>query len=320
MDRSVYGPQGVYTFRIQGQLYHRIGSLLPPPGKEPVFSQIYIYDSNSMHQAQQRLSHSHDLLDINIVLSLQAMFERYNPYIQMFLTARERLAEHSNVSLHIKLVDLPHYDSRRYNRPTAGEIAVIMVGTGDEPNMGRDIVLQARRYGLQRIRETHSSYNPLRYPLLFPFGEQGWHINMHILTRYVSTLVEFESADRCITGGILLTRSLNVSIIPFSFIIDKDNITFSIELDCFSRSTLWMPMLKSSKAAWTSFDSIRTNFVQNYIEELSTPRYVDWSCLRSAICLSFLHHSRAVHERCGNYIKTPWRSYGIVASRTCSSR
>ena len=180
-DLSVYGPQGIYTFRIQGQLCHRIGSLLPPPGKEPAFSQIYIYDSNPMHQAQQRMSHYPDLLNVNTVLSLQAMLHRYNPYIETFLTARERLAEHSNVSLHIKLVDLPHYDSRRYNRPTASEIAVIMVGSGDEPTAGRDIILQGRRYGLQRIREIHSSYNPLRYPLLFPFGEQGWHVGMHIL-------------------------------------------------------------------------------------------------------------------------------------------
>ena len=50
-DPSVYGPHGIYTFRIQGQLCHRIGSLLLPPGKDPAFAQIYIYDSNSISQA-----------------------------------------------------------------------------------------------------------------------------------------------------------------------------------------------------------------------------------------------------------------------------
>jgi len=185
IDQSVYGRQGIYIFRIQGQLCHYIGSLLPPPGKDPAFSQIYIYDSNSMHQAQQRMSYHPDMLDINTVLSLQAMLQECNPYVEIFQTASERLAEYSNISLHIKLVDLPHYDSKQYNHPTADEIAVIMVGSEDQPTAGRDIVLQGRRYGLQRIRETHSSYNPLRYPLLFPFGEQGWHIGMHILTPYL---------------------------------------------------------------------------------------------------------------------------------------
>ena len=188
IDQSVYGPQGIYTFRIQGQLCHRIGSLLPPPGKDPAFSQIYIYDSDSMRQAQQRMSHHPNLLDINTVLLLQAMLQQCNPYIEIFQTAGERLAEHSNISLRIKLMDHPHYDSRQYNHPTAHEITVIMVGTGDQPTATRDIVLQGRQYGLQRIRETHSSYNPLRYPLLFPFGEQGWHIGMYILTPYLPHL------------------------------------------------------------------------------------------------------------------------------------
>jgi hypothetical protein len=151
------------------------------------------------------MSHYHDLLDVNIVLSLQAMLQRYNPYIELFLTTFERLTEHSNVSLRIKIVDLANYDSRRYNRPTASEIAVIMVGTGDQPTVGRDIILKGRHYGLQRIREIHSSYNPLRYPLLFPFGEQGWHVGMHIHIPYFPDLMMID-ADYYAIEDVLLTR------------------------------------------------------------------------------------------------------------------
>jgi hypothetical protein len=138
-----------------------------------------------MEQVQYRISHHHDLLDVNTVLSIQAMLYQSNPYIKIFLTARERLNQNANISLHLKLVDLPHYDSRQYNRPMANEIAAIMVGSGEEPTVGRDIVVQPRSNHLQRIKETHSSYNPLRYPLLFPNGEQGWHVNMFIHNRYI---------------------------------------------------------------------------------------------------------------------------------------
>src|SRR5579871_4777611 len=127
------------------------------------------------------MAHCPNLLNIDTVLSIQTMLQRYNPYIEMFLTARERLVENSNMSLHIKLVDLSNYDSRRYNRPTVGELAVIMVESSElSTGTERDIILKGRHYGLQRICETHSSYNPLRYPLLFPFGEQGWHVGMSI--------------------------------------------------------------------------------------------------------------------------------------------
>jgi hypothetical protein len=35
------------TFRIQGKLYHSIGSLLPEEGTKPKFAQIYFHDSES---------------------------------------------------------------------------------------------------------------------------------------------------------------------------------------------------------------------------------------------------------------------------------
>ena len=127
------------------------------------------------------------------------MLHRYNPYIETFLTARECLAENQNISLYIKLVDIADYDSRRYNRPTANEIAVLMVGTGNEPTVGRDLVLHARSSHLQRIRETHSSYNPLRFPLLFPYGEQGWHINMFTDIQYLFRSIA-SYTDQCDRG------------------------------------------------------------------------------------------------------------------------
>ncbi len=36
------GSGGVYTFRIQGTICHRIGSLLPPSDRNPAFAQIYV--------------------------------------------------------------------------------------------------------------------------------------------------------------------------------------------------------------------------------------------------------------------------------------
>ena len=47
-------------------------------------------------------------------------------------------------------------DPRRYNAPTAPEIAVIMPGDGyNEQEASRDIVLHTRSGDLQHITETH---------------------------------------------------------------------------------------------------------------------------------------------------------------------
>ena len=43
-DHSVNRGNGPPVFRIQGELAHWSGSLLPEPGHSPVYAQIYIYD------------------------------------------------------------------------------------------------------------------------------------------------------------------------------------------------------------------------------------------------------------------------------------
>ena len=175
----------MYTFRIQGELCHRIGSLLPAPTDQPAFLQIYIFDADPHYQADIRVSHHPDLLDRPTLLALQDMIMQYNPYFMAFKTVRERLNEHDNVSLHLKTIDMPHLDQRRYNRLTVSEIAVIMVDSGEEStNDKRDIVVQKRDGSLQRVSQLHSSYCALRYPLLFTFDEQGWHLNMSHIRKY----------------------------------------------------------------------------------------------------------------------------------------
>lgn len=45
IDASINRRQGWRTFRLFGQNYHQIGSLLPPEGSTPKFAQLYIYDT-----------------------------------------------------------------------------------------------------------------------------------------------------------------------------------------------------------------------------------------------------------------------------------
>ena len=74
IDSSIYGPFGIYTFRIHDELIHRIDSLLSiSDDQQPRFSQIYVYDSDVRHQAETRMSYHHGLLDLSTVLQLQHM-------------------------------------------------------------------------------------------------------------------------------------------------------------------------------------------------------------------------------------------------------
>lgn len=62
---------------------------------------------------------------------------------------------------------------RTFNAPTVDEVAILIV---DEQLEKHDIVLTRRDTGqVQRISETHRSYDTLQYPLMF-FGKEKMDI------------------------------------------------------------------------------------------------------------------------------------------------
>ena len=65
-------------------------------------------------------------------------------------------------------------DERIYNFPTVSEVATVIVGDASQ-HVNQDIILQKQSGRLQRINELHASYLGLQYPLLFPYGEDGYH-------------------------------------------------------------------------------------------------------------------------------------------------
>ncbi|XP_050065101.1 uncharacterized protein LOC126554025 [Aphis gossypii] len=68
--------------------------------------------------------------------------------------------------------------TRRFNAPTIDEVAIVVVGENLE---SRDIVLRRRNDQLQRIKETHRSYDALQYPIIFWQGEDGYDFSIKMI-------------------------------------------------------------------------------------------------------------------------------------------
>ncbi len=157
------------TFKIQGKLHHRIGSLRPTDGEQPKFAQIYFNDTD--HEAQNRLRHNPDL-QRNVVNDLQNCLHRVNPYVRSLKSALQVADEHPEVKLVLNADTKPTEEhARRYNLPTASEVAVIMPG---DQTHHLDVILHTKSNELQRINARHRSYDPLHYVLLFPHGTDGY--------------------------------------------------------------------------------------------------------------------------------------------------
>ncbi|XP_015949952.1 uncharacterized protein LOC107474829 [Arachis duranensis] len=67
-----------------------------------------------------------------------------------------------------------------YSAPSCDEVAALIVGDFDSSDHGRDIIVRFTGGRLQCIYETHALYWPLQYPLLFPYGEDGYQLNIDL--------------------------------------------------------------------------------------------------------------------------------------------
>ncbi|XP_078444240.1 uncharacterized protein LOC144713523 [Wolffia australiana] len=163
---------GVYTFRIQGAVYHQISkALLPLPGHSPSFAQIYIYDTD--YQIERRNSIFPDL-NRTILEKIHYCLNVSNTFVHQFQANNEETLLTASTQEFELWVGEPSIADRRYAQPTGSEIAVLMTGDGNEGDSRRSIVLRKRGGELQFVNQLHGYYDPLHFVLLFPYGSPGW--------------------------------------------------------------------------------------------------------------------------------------------------
>ncbi|XP_062522088.1 uncharacterized protein LOC134196887 [Corticium candelabrum] len=114
------------TFKVQGQVYHRIGDMQPQSGENPEFLQIY-FMGHKQEQAETRCR-AVPGVKIDIILSLQEMLHNVINYVASFKTALEKmdLPENRIVIRPDKAPTMEH--PRRFNAPLTDEVAVLIVG------------------------------------------------------------------------------------------------------------------------------------------------------------------------------------------------
>ncbi|KAI9249675.1 hypothetical protein BDA99DRAFT_469917 [Phascolomyces articulosus] len=172
IDERYLDARGTYCFRIQGTVYHNIGSNHPPNDQPPRFAQIYIYDPQEQAAIRQSIFTGASL-DHALLLDLQTMLEEHNRHAQTFRIAADHLRGTPKVNLNIRISG-DQRRGRQYAAPTAYEIAVLIVDNPGEEPTNRDIVLFRHDGRMERINETKSLYGPLHYVLMLPHGETGW--------------------------------------------------------------------------------------------------------------------------------------------------
>ena len=149
-------------------MYHYIEDLVPEDG-HPSYLQLYFFDTE--HGLENRI-HDAERLDPSIIARLMDILE-VNPYCRFFRTL-SNISSLENHTIRIRsYIDL---DQRVYNAPSVSQVAAIWTETDNcTEQKGRDIIVFNEAGGSHIVQYYFGCYDPLQYPLLFPFGDSGWH-------------------------------------------------------------------------------------------------------------------------------------------------
>nr|KAJ0195533.1 hypothetical protein LSAT_V11C700361030 [Lactuca sativa] len=111
----------------------------------------------------QRSTSNSSVLDNDIIQDLKLMLDSNNVLVQSYRMVRDCFHQNPHVDIKLRLIGRRDQDGRIYNLPSASEVAALIVG---------DIS------SLRRISELHPSYLPLQYPLTFPYGDDGYRVDI----------------------------------------------------------------------------------------------------------------------------------------------
>ena len=121
--------RGPPVYKISGSMYHLSPNVLPEPGVEPNFEQIYMYDREQ--QADYRMKHCqrNKEIDRGLLMNLQDLLRECNLYIQQYQMAAQVFQARPTENLCLRIKSKGSRDVRRNTLlPDICDVVVIAPG------------------------------------------------------------------------------------------------------------------------------------------------------------------------------------------------
>ncbi|XP_011858618.1 PREDICTED: uncharacterized protein LOC105556155 [Vollenhovia emeryi] len=170
-----------YCLKIHGQYHHLTSTAMRPgAGQAPRYAQLYFLDTEEA--VHYRINNeANQGCDQALMKALSVFMVKNNKLAKTFKMMREverdlnpRGTEVPNLMLSFR--NDPQQDQRRYNAPRANEIAVVFQNVDGEPPFERDIrIYNKNSNDVQQISILDRRCDSMCYPLLYPYGNDGWH-------------------------------------------------------------------------------------------------------------------------------------------------
>ncbi|PWA92724.1 hypothetical protein CTI12_AA011380 [Artemisia annua] len=154
---------------------HDNSSLLRNTQQKRPTNQIPGDTGDSVHSSSQQ-SNPNQSEDPEIVQGLIQFLDTHNELVQIFRTTRDKCAESDVPEFKVRLYN--GNGARSYELPTSQAIGAIVFDSGPTTKTDYDIVIEYRDRPAKRINKLHQSYMLLQFPLIFIYGQPGYHIKL----------------------------------------------------------------------------------------------------------------------------------------------
>ena len=193
--------KGPVVYRICGQVYHNVYSLHSNENEASKYGQLYIID-NELSKKIRCNQNDRFELSSKIIESIDYTLSIINPYYKAFkmmkdleateIRKRERLGVDST-EIKLFLTRNPSNVVNDNNIVKAcNEVAAVYTVDDDDNILPNDVCIYSKNSKPVSLAPINENIDPMVYPLIFPYGEKGWHINMFSKncnhTRPVTTL------------------------------------------------------------------------------------------------------------------------------------
>ncbi|XP_071713602.1 uncharacterized protein [Rutidosis leptorrhynchoides] len=115
-------------------------------------------------------------LSHDVVVNLIDLLNSKNELVKLFRIARDKITESDVPDLRIRLFSV--IGSRQYEYPTSDALGAIVYGFDDGTRTDYDLIIECKGGTPQHVNKLHPSYMSLQFPLLFVFGQPGYHPGM----------------------------------------------------------------------------------------------------------------------------------------------
>ncbi|CAL1402844.1 unnamed protein product [Linum trigynum] len=102
------------------------------------------------------------------------MLDQNNQLVKTFRRVRQQLQDSTTTNLKLRIFGAKSRN-RQYDLPSSTEIAALIPGDFVPDRDDRDIIVDHIYEGLKRITSLNPKFDALHFPLLFPYGEDGYH-------------------------------------------------------------------------------------------------------------------------------------------------